>query len=207
MNKLETLEKRWKELLAMAGTRTFTKEELEAYNNELDTLADMIEKESAKEYKGFIKELGQAGIRIDSIWDLVNTNERYPEAIEPLLKYLPLVKDSRTKEGFIRALAVKEAKGRSIPLLLKEFERASKQKLDLRWVIGNAINAGFTKEHVESLYPIVLDEENRWARDGFIRAISKVRTEETRSVLMQVIDAPDESTRKEVLRALKKFKT
>ncbi len=59
-------------------------------------------------------ELEKVGIHIDSIYDLVNTSESYTEAIPILIdlvqKEFP---NKRIQEGIVRALTIKEAKGKA----------------------------------------------------------------------------------------------
>ena len=152
MTDLNILEKRWAEL----ASKPKSKEEIE----EVLLLGKKIELERAKEYKGLINELAGIGINITSIWDLVNTKAKYPHAITYLLKYLPMVTYERNKEGIIRALTVSEAKGVAIPVLLNEYLKLPKEKENLRWIIGNAVNVIATKNDVETIIPIVLDKEN-----------------------------------------------
>jgi len=65
----------------------------------------------------------QARLNVTSVWDLVNTRAPYPEAIPVLLEWLPRVRHPRIKEGIVRALTVKEARGVAGKLLIDEFKR------------------------------------------------------------------------------------
>ncbi len=75
-------------------------------------------------------ELHNVGIKVDSIWDLVNTRERYPEAIPVLVNLVQQdFSDNRDKEGVIRALTVKEAKGIANQALMAEYKKIPKDHL------------------------------------------------------------------------------
>lgn len=57
-----------------------------------------------------VADLNRVGTNVDSVWDLVNTSEPYPEALPVLLKHLERGGyPDRVMEGLGRALAVKPA--------------------------------------------------------------------------------------------------
>ncbi len=196
MSNLDQMEKRWKELVGKPRTSEEVQETL--------LLAKQIELERAKEYKGLIDELADLDIKIDSIWDLVNTKNKYPKAIPVLMKYLPLVNYVRNKEGIVRALTVPEAKGLVVPLLVKEYLQLPNDKENLRWVIGNAVNATITKGEVANIFPIVLNKENGSSRQMFVAALGKIKTDNVKSVLLQLSNDDDKVIRDEAKKALKK---
>lgn len=192
---MEKLEKRWKELIG----RPRTKQEVE----ETSELAKRIESELAKEISGLIDELKANGIIISSIWDLVNTKEKYPKAISVLMKYLPLVHHDKNKEGIIRALTVKEAKGVATPILIKEYEQTPKEKDNLRWIIGNAIATVMTSRDIEWLIATVSDKTNGGSRRQLIKALGTVKSQKAIDVLKKLLD--DEEVKSTASKALKKL--
>ena len=58
--------------------------------------------------------LQQAGVEVNSVFDLVNARRAYPQAIPSLLKCLAEINEPVIKEGVVRALTVKEARGISM---------------------------------------------------------------------------------------------
>jgi HEAT repeat protein len=197
MSELEKLEARWKELFG----RPNTKQEID----EVLSISKKMEILKAKEHQELTDELADIGIKIVSIYTLVNTKAKYPKAIPILIKHLQKKYSDATKQGIIRALTVKEAKGVAVPLLIKEYLKTPKEKEDLRWVIGNAVWATITKADAESIFPIVLDKTNGWSREGFIFALSKIREEKVKNVLIQVMDDNDKVIREAVKKVLKKM--
>ena len=197
MNELEKLEKRWGELVG----KPRTSEEVE----ESMAISKRIGELRSKEYQELTDELLGVGIKIKSIYDLVNTKEKYPKAIPFLLKHLQKKYSDITKEGIIRALSVKEAKGVAAPLLIKEYLNTPKEKEDFRWAIGNAVWTTITKNEVESILPIVLDKSNGWSREGFIFALSIVKDDTIKNVLIQAMDDNDKVIREAVKKVLKKI--
>src|ERR1700761_7588061 len=95
--------------------------------------------------KPMVEDIRNAGIKISSIYDLVNTSNKYHEAIPVLIKYIRerIISEPIVKSGIIRALTVKEAKGLANKVLLDEYYKISSTKNflddDLKWTIGNAI--------------------------------------------------------------------
>ena len=191
------MEKRWGELVGQPRTSEEVQETL--------LLAKKIELERAKEYQGLIDELADIGIKINSIWDLVNTKRKYLAAIPVLMKYLPLVSYIRNKEGIVRALTVPEAKGLVVPLLVKEYLQLSNDKENLKWVIGNAVNVTITKSEVADIFPIVLNKENGISRQMFVAALGKVKSEKAEDVLIKLLD--DEEVTPQALEALGRMKS
>ena len=196
MADIEILEKRWAEL----ASKPKTNEEIE----ETLLLAKQIEIERAKEYQGLIDELAVLDIKINSIWDLVNTKSKYPKAIPVLMKYLPLVSYVRNKEGIVRALTVPEAKGLVVSLLVKEFLQLPNDKENLRWVIGNAVNVTITKSEVADIFPIVLNKENGLSRQMFVSALGKIKAENVKDVLLRLVNDDDKVISNVAKKALKK---
>jgi hypothetical protein len=197
MDDIEILEKRWAEL----ASKPKKKEEIE----ETLLLAKQIEMERTKEYQGLIDELAVLDIKINSIWDLVNTKSKYPKAIPVLIKYLPLVNYDKNKEGIIRALTVPEAKGLVVPLLVKEYLQLPNEKENLRWVIGNAVNVVITKSEVADIFPIVLNKENGLSRQMFVSALGKIKAENVKDVLNRLVNDNDKIISNAAKKALKKM--
>ncbi|GAO41423.1 hypothetical protein [Flavihumibacter petaseus] len=196
MSDLELLEKRWSELASKPKTKEEVRETL--------LLAKQIELERAKEYHGLIKELAELGIEIDTIWDLVNTKSKYPLAIPVLIKYLPLVSYARNKEGIVRALTVREAKGLAIPVLLETYLQLPNDNQDLKWVIGYAVKATIIKKQAAYIFPIVLNRENGLSRQMLVAALGKVKSDKVRAVLLQLVNDEDEVISAEAKKALRK---
>ena len=197
MSKLEILEKRWKELVG----RPRSQEELE----ESDWLRKELELEYPKEYSSMTSELADVGVMISSVYDLVNTAKSYPNAIPILLNHVNKDYHERNKEGIIRALAVKEARGKASPILIAEYHRTPKDKMSLRWAIGNTIRMTITEDDVESILPIVQDKTNGTSRQMFVVALGKVKSEKAENILINLLD--DEEVILHALEALGRMKS
>lgn len=152
-------------------------------------------------------ELQKAGIEVDGIYDLVNTSDAYPKAIPVLLNLLKTdaLVDDRIKEGVIRALAVKEAKGLANNVLLEEFYKIPKEKMLLRWVIGSTMEVITTENEVDEIIKIVRDKSNGMSRQLFVEALGKIKSEKIENVLIELLE--DEEVVPHALNALGKLKS
>ena len=124
MNELEKLEKRWSELV--------NKPKTEAELAEQDLISRKMKIEWAKLQIDLVSELNMGGLSITTIWDLVKTKKAYPSGtIDILIKHIGIDYHKTIKEGIIRSLIVKEAKGKAIPSLIKEYEKTDKPCIGL----------------------------------------------------------------------------
>jgi HEAT repeat protein len=151
-------------------------------------------------------ELAKVGITVNDIYDLVNTDKPYPAAVPVLLDLLQEgIEHVGIKEGVIRALAVKEAIGKASPVLLDEYSKISKDKMLLRWAIGNTIYITITEDDVERILPIVQDKDNGMSRQMFVAALGKVTSGKAEDVLIKLLD--DDEVAAQALEALGRKKS
>ncbi len=167
-----------------------------------------IEKEEAelrKDEKPLIKELVSFGFNISSSWELVNTSAKYEDAIPVLVKHLSKPYHKKNKEGIVRALAVKEAKGIACKVIIEEYHKAPKDDFHYRWAFGNTMAVIITEEHMDDVIEIVQDEENGESRDMFVRALGKVKSSKVEQVLIDLLD--DDEVSPHAIEALGKLKS
>lgn len=107
-----------------------------------------------------VAELQAAGLKIQSVGDLINRRERYGAAIPVLLKHLQMPYSDTIREGIARSLAVAEPEvQKAWPILVEEYRKAP---------MGRGITApGDTKEF------------RFGAKDGLAFALSVAVTDET----------------------------
>lgn len=196
MNRLEELEKRWFFLL---------KNPRYEHNDEIILLGKEIELARALEYEEIKLELKKIDVNISTIWDLVNSKERYPKAINILIKFLLKVQHDKNIEGFARALTVREAKGKANKALIEVYERTPKQKEELRWAIGNAIATTMTIADIPWIFAAAQDRSSGKGRSQLIRAIATVKTEEAENILISLLD--DDEALMPTIQSLAKMKS
>jgi len=220
---IASLEKRWAELLkgpnrlneqkvnntkitaAELQEQLLHDEEYQKWIKEKEQIREALEAAYAEDEKPLVEDLTKAGFNITSSWDLVNTKSSYKSAIPILLEHLSKPYHLKNKEGIVRALAVKEAKGKASPLLIAEYNRIPKEKMLLRWAIGNTICTTITENDVDSILPIVLDKTNGTSRQMFVSALGKVTTRKVEDVLIQLLD--DDEVAAQAIEALVRMKS
>ena len=176
------MERRWVELFDKRPRTPSENEEKERIRDELTNAVRL-------QAKLLFNELAEVGIRIESVWDLVNTSASYPEAIPILIKHLSKPYYYRNKEGIVRALAVKEAKGIANKAVMEEYRRLPKEDpnqpwiFHYRWAFGNTMSVIVTKDDLSDLIEIVLDKRNGESRTGFIAALAKIKSPKVIEVL------------------------
>lgn len=107
----------------------------------------------AADERGLIEELSEAGYKVESVWDLVNNNNRYEflrkfegsyrRAYSILVKHLNIEHHPRIREGIIRALTEKDANETASEALLAAFYQ--EQDSNLKWVLANALSTVLTR--------------------------------------------------------------
>jgi HEAT repeat protein len=166
------------------------------------------------------RKLFEVGLNINGISDLVNTNKSYPEALDILLEFLVTneIYDIDIKEGIVRALTVKEMRGKDITPLIEEYikyteappapiyyntsvddmlrlirEHKQKYPNDLagyRWAIGNAIGYTMTKRDIPAIIELVKNRENWKSRNMMVsEGLGKrLKAKEAEDVLISLLD-------------------
>lgn len=107
------------------------------------------------EEEPIIADLAVAGFEVGSVWDLVNTNDRYPSAIPVLLKHLDKPYHVRIREGVIRALTTPDARGLAAEAVLANLSRESDG--EIRWALANALTVVADRTNVGAIQALLDD--------------------------------------------------
>ena len=99
----------------------------------IQNLKDITKQDEAK----LVLELNSLGLKVNSVYDLVNSNSNYSVAYPILVKHLDIKHHPRIKEGIVRALTVKDAKDIAGKKLLDMFYL--EQEKMAKWVLANAL--------------------------------------------------------------------
>lgn len=160
-----------------------------------------------EEDKYVVDALRRVGIQVSSIYELVNSKSPYPRAIPVLLSVLPNVKNRRIKEGIIRALTVKEARGTgAAKTLIAEFRQYGNDASysNLKWAIGNALSVVADDEVFEDIVDLVRDQKHGQAREMLALALANMKNTRAIDVLIELLN--DEETAGHAIAALGKLK-
>jgi len=146
----------------------------------------------------FVDAMRVAGCDVDSPWDLVNRKTPYRSLVPVLLELLdrvdvdvPEADRQKFREGLVRALGVKEARGEAAAgALVREFRRP---ELDwfTRWAVANSLSVVADESVFDDLVALAMDRSYARAREMLMLALA--RSDETRAagVLIGMLDDDD----------------
>ena len=119
-----------------------------------------------------VQDLGEAGVEVESVWDLVNTEQPYPDALPVLMEHLERGRyPERVMESLGRALAVKPS--------VQYWDRLKALYLAARHPgeedgTAVALAACATELQLDDLISFLSIEESGESRIYFLRSILKV---------------------------------
>lgn len=144
-----------------------------------------------KDEQPIIKDIEKVGIKINSVWDFVNTSEPYPVAIPLLIKHLKKNYHQRTKAGIARALAVPEARESAWEVLLDEYDKATSdeeiedpKKRGYKDGLAAAISFLADKSRMDIIFELVRNKRHGKSRVFFVENLFKLREE---AEVMQIV--------------------
>lgn len=146
-----------------------------------------------KEDQRIAAELRAVGIKVDGVYDLVNSRRSYKEAIPVLVELLPTVQDTRIKEGVVRALAVKEAVGEDVArAMIREFEAIDPSgppvEQGLKWAIANTLSVVARDPVFEEVAALARDQRHGKAREMLAEALARMKDPRAVEVLVELLD-------------------
>lgn len=134
-----------------------------------------------------------AGVNASTPWDLVNSPESYRAAIPLLCEWLEKTDDAipkaareKFREGVVRSLTVKEARGVAGPVLLREFHRPNVSS-EYRWAVGNALEVVAGNGEFQGLVDIARDTRFGADRQMVVLALGRVKRPEAVDVLIPLL--------------------
>lgn len=142
-----------------------------------------------------VLELRNAGYGVKSVWDLVNTVQKYESAIPILLRHLKLPHLDRTKEGIARALAVPEAR-KDWRILADEYRKSASTQEDAARLgakdgLAVALSAIADDTTINELLELAKDRRNGASRILLLSAIRKSKSELAANTLDELAADPE----------------
>jgi HEAT repeat protein len=141
--------------------------------------------------------LKRVGLAVSSVYDLVNTKEPYPKAIPVLIMLLSEVESLAIKDGIVRALTVKEARGLAGPALIREFQHLpydEAKEMDhaqhVKWAVGNALSYVATEDDYDALVELLRDQRHGRARTMLTGALARTGDPRAGEELIRALDDP-----------------
>ncbi|MEO3929718.1 hypothetical protein ABGB07_38575 [Micromonosporaceae bacterium B7E4] len=129
-----------------------------------------------------LSDLEEVGVRVNNVWDLVNTTDKYPEAVPILLSWLDRIHElpageprEKLREGIIRALSVPYARGLAAPAVARQFaEISNTAELGPRWVAGSALGVVADAGVADQVIEILLERSMGRAREMIFEAVPRI---------------------------------
>ncbi len=145
------------------------------------------------------------GIVLTDAYDLLHSPKQGHQTIQVLLDLLDEdLQDEKIREGIVRALATPKARGLAGPALIRELQRTPKTSFALLWAIGNTMEVVIDPTCLRPVLSIVSDRSFGKAREMFVLALAKLRSEEAEQELIALLD--DEEVVVHAVMALGKLK-
>ena len=156
------------------------------------------EEETAKKDKEFadaeaplVKALSEAGVEVDSIWDLVNDRSNdYASAVPVLEEHL---KDSsypdRVREGIARSLSFRKAAS-AWPTIV-DLYRSTTDSFDLQQGLAAAMAGTVTDETVDELVKEARQDAHGESRPTLLLGLRRLKSPAAKEALESLVDDPD----------------
>lgn len=123
-----------------------------------------------------LTDLASVGIKVDSVWDLVNAKWSYSAAIPILSAHLQRVHHPLLREGIARALTVPESRGIAGDVILSELQRPSDQfPHSVRWALANALTVVADETMADAIQRLIADNNYADVRERLTTALRKLR--------------------------------
>lgn len=131
-----------------------------------------------EEEKDLVQALQESGVQIvlnsipgeeytgppRSVYDLVNTQSSYKNAIPVLVEHLQLDYSRPVKEGIVRALATPDSKGHAHELI-QIFESEKDSESEFKWLLGAAIAESATECNADKIIELANDPNHGRGRE------------------------------------------
>jgi HEAT repeat protein len=151
--------------------------------------------------------LNRLGMDVANVFDLMKWKEPYAAAVPVLLEYLPRVQDQSIKETIVRALTVKEARGKADAALVAEFRAVPAgpaANVGLKWAIANALAIIGTDAVFADLVELLKDKQHGKSREMLAVALGNMKNPAAADVLIESLN--DDEVAGHAVMALGKLK-
>lgn len=132
-----------------------------------------------KENEFIVMELRNAGFKVSDLFDLINFRQIDFGYINLLLELLDSEKvtDPIIKDGIIRAVTVRKAKGIAEEKLLEYYQslKTHKEKELIGWSVGNWFEYLYSDSYFDQIKKISTDKNNGMSRQMFVLALGKTK--------------------------------
>lgn len=156
-----------------------------------DELIKREEEEYARAEAPLVEALRKAGANVSSVWDLVNTKERYPHLVPILFEHLDRPYPPRIREGIARALAVREARPFWDELVKRYLAEEDNSTNGMKWPLHLAIANASDVTVLDQLIRLAIDRRHGRNRALFVDALARIDDPRAAATLEELADDPD----------------
>jgi hypothetical protein len=137
-----------------------------------------------------VRDLCAAGVRVESVWDLVNTRAQYPAALPILFEHLQQPYPPAVKAGIARALAVPEAK-RWWRTFVDLFRAEDSGPLnDVKTALGATLSVTAGDDVVGDVIELIADSRQGQHRIMLLDVLTRSDRTEAREALERALKDP-----------------
>lgn len=147
-----------------------------------------LEKSLHAEEEPLVQALAAAGVVVPSVWELVNSAQKYPSAIPVLIKHLKTPYHPKIREGMARALTVPEAKPIAAHALIEAFQHEPDgTDIGVKWALANALAVVADDSVLDDLIALVQDKRHGASRTVLTLALGNMQDPRAVDVLLELL--------------------
>jgi len=137
-----------------------------------------------------VKDLCAAGVRVESVWDLVNTRAQYPAALPILFEHLQQPYPPSVRAGIARALAVPQAKQwwRTFVDLFRSEDSGPLN--DVKTALAVALSVAADDKVIGDVIDLIADSRHGEHRIMLLDALARSARREAREALEKATQDP-----------------
>jgi hypothetical protein len=154
-------------------------------------------------------ELRALGYEIDSVYELRNRYDRWPDAVPVLAAWLPRVSALGLQESMLRSLTVRQARKHALDAVIAAFvdievPEGDRHAAGVRWAAGNALEVLWDDSRFEELRALCVDQSYGPARQMVVRGLARSKRPEAVETAIALLD--DDDVRVPAVLALRRMK-
>jgi hypothetical protein len=146
--------------------------------------------QSRAEQTELLKDLETVGVKVKSVWDLVNTTAPYREAFPVLLQHLRRPYSPGTREGIARSLAVKAARPVAWRTLVEEYCETDAVNDRVKDGLAVALSGASDSSVIQELIELAKDRRHGESRVLLLSGIRRSRRPEAIDAITQLANDP-----------------
>jgi len=138
-----------------------------------------------------IADLAGIGIKVQSVYDLVNTSSSYQEAIPLLLEHLRRPYPDVIREGIARALAVRATRKIGWTVLVDEFRKTGAASNQIKDGLAIALAGASDDSVIQDLIDLAKDKSHGSSRILLLAGIKRSKRPEAKRAIDELADDPE----------------